>query len=121
MNTSFFNPILGYIGYNSVFLHIESRSVVLLTLLTFPNHGYFALIGKELLSEAKYESLESVSISLPDPFHPIYPCILPGQILYRAERIIDGDTLLLPHGERVRLINVDTRDARQSKKGLWRN
>jgi endonuclease YncB( thermonuclease family) len=31
---------------------------------------------------------------------------------YRVERVIDGDTLLLTHRERVRLINVDTREAK---------
>jgi len=35
---------------------------------------------------------------------------------YRVQRVIDGDTLLLTNGERVRLIGVDTPEVHESKK-----
>lgn len=37
-----------------------------------------------------------------------------------VERVVDGDTLLLTNGERVRLIGVDTPEVHQSKK-LYRD
>lgn len=39
---------------------------------------------------------------------------------YRVKRVIDGDTLLLTNGERVRLIGVDTPEVHQSQK-LYRD
>ena len=35
---------------------------------------------------------------------------------YRVKRVVDGDTLLLTNGERVRLIGVDTPEVHKSKK-----
>ena len=35
---------------------------------------------------------------------------------YRVKRVVDGDTLLLTNGERVRLIGVDTPEVHESKK-----
>ncbi len=40
--------------------------------------------------------------------------------LYRVKRVVDGDTLLLTNGERVRLIGVDTPEVHESKK-LYRD
>ncbi len=39
---------------------------------------------------------------------------------YRVKRVVDGDTLLLTNGERVRLIGVDTPEVHTSKK-LYRD
>jgi len=39
---------------------------------------------------------------------------------YRVKRVVDGDTLLLTNGERVRLIGVDTPEIHESKK-LYRD
>jgi micrococcal nuclease len=39
---------------------------------------------------------------------------------YRVQRVVDGDTLLLTNGDRVRLIGVDTPEVHESKK-LYRD
>lgn len=42
----------------------------------------------------------------------------PGQEVYRVERVVDGDTLKLSGGERVRLIGVDTPEVHYGDKLL---
>ena len=40
--------------------------------------------------------------------------------LYRVKRVVDGDTLLLTNGERIRLIGVDAPEVHESNK-LYRD
>ena len=39
---------------------------------------------------------------------------------YKVERVIDGDTLLLTNGERIRLIGVDTPETKHPEKPVER-
>lgn len=47
-------------------------------------------------------------------------CLLYAQDWVKVERVIDGDTLLLANGERVRLIGVDTPETKHPQKPVQR-
>jgi len=46
--------------------------------------------------------------------------LLNAQDLFKVERVIDGDTILLANGERVRLIGVDTPETKHPQKPVER-
>ena len=61
-----------------------------------------------------------IQIFLPFLFIFLLSSSLHGQDVVRVKRVIDGDTILLADGERVRLIGVDTPETKHPQKPVER-
>ena len=72
------------------------------------------------LGGAKGMRCKRLQIVLPCLFVTLLFTSLYGQDVARVKRVIDGDTLLLADGERVRLIGVDTPETKHPQKPVER-